>query len=342
MLKMENAKTLILNNKQKNNFKAILNLKISEPSSIKFFNINAINKNFALGIKQKEEVLKIPLEIKDNNCSFNLPKNFDTKNNFFCAVVDVTNAFCPEIILSGSANEKTHNVVIENAFIQSRPEKIEELYEEEKDEQIESIINKNLEEDLNTVYYDNCSKCKYRQAFYEGEENSFCCELNKKVNVNKENVDLYSKENFYRLKKENKFTDEKQPPEEYCVEDGKEYIKEDKKSFYCQIKPQIDILFSKNKKYDYLENIIANSKWIKVNCEGSGDFYILGLIFDDDMKDVEYISYGVPSQNNLNPPEELKDYAQWLSVNFEDEKYLGYWLVYQEAKNGETIKVKFN
>ena len=337
---MENAKTLILNNKNDNKFKAILNLKTTEPSFIKFFNINSLNKNFALGIKQKEDILKIPLDIKNNICSFNLPKNFKFENNFFCAVVDVTNIFCPEIILSGSINELSHNVMIENAFIQNKPEKVEELYEEEKEEQIEKIIDKNLEDDLNTTYYDSCSKCKYRQAFYDDVESCSCiCNTDKKIKENKNNISLLNDNDINELKNDAENKALKQPLEEEFIKDDKEYKNEDVLSFYHQIKPQIDSLFVKYKNEELLESIISNSKWIKVEYENNEEFYVLGLVYNDDLTMVEYISYGIPSQDNLNPPEELKEYAQWLPIDFDNQKYKGYWIVYQEAKNGETIKV---
>ena len=338
---MENIKTLILNNDKDKNFKAILNLKATEPSCIKFLNINSLNKNFALGIKQNENVLKIPLEINNNLCAFELPKNFNIKNKFFCAVVDVTNAFCPEIILSGSINEVGHNEIIESAFIKTKPEKIEELYEEEKDEQLQSIIDKNLEEDLNTVYYDNCSKCKYRQAFYNDKESQFCsCKTKNRVEINQEKQTKIKSENIKPTEEGLKNLTLKQPLGEQSIQDDKEPVISEEMSFYDQIKPQIDTLFAKYKKEDNLENIISNSKWIKVEYEKDNSFYVLGLVFNDDFDRVEYIGYGIPSQDDLNPPEELKNFAQWLPINFNNEVYKGYWLVYQEAKNGETINVK--
>ena len=163
---MENAKTLILNNKSDKNFKAILNLKINEPCLIKFYNLTENSKNYALGIKQNKDVIKVPLKLNNNNCQFELPKTINCNENFFCAVVDVTNIFCPEIVLTGSVNDCSQNSKIESAFVSTKPEDSSSLYENLEEEQIENLIDKNLEEDLNSIYYDSCSNCKYRKAFY--------------------------------------------------------------------------------------------------------------------------------------------------------------------------------
>ena len=77
---MQSTKTLILGSKNRKE-QAILNLRHSQDSDIKFFNFNSQNKNFALGIKQGNEVKKIPLIIKNNLCKFILPKSLDLQRN---------------------------------------------------------------------------------------------------------------------------------------------------------------------------------------------------------------------------------------------------------------------
>ena len=52
-------------------------------------------------------------------------------------MVDVSNAFCPEIVLSGSANNFLQNSKIENAFTQTKPQDLSVLYEEFDDDKIE-------------------------------------------------------------------------------------------------------------------------------------------------------------------------------------------------------------
>lgn len=352
---MENAKTLILNNKSDKNFKAILNLKINEPCLIKFYNLTENSKNYALGIKQNKDVIKVPLKLNNNNCQFELPRTINFNENFFCAVVDVTNIFCPEIVLTGSVNDCFQNSKIESAFVSTKPEDSSSLYENLEEEQIENLIDKNLEEDLNSIYYDSCSNCKYRKAFYDegsscSDNINFVCGCNKKQE-NKEdfqnkNEDKSSVLNYNKSQKNIKNDNENNPIDNNILETAEIYDKNktsltgEISSFYEQIKTQIDALFAKYPKEELLETIIQKSKWVKINFNQNEEFYVLGLIYDDTFEKVEYISYGMPSNNSKNPPEDLKDFAQWLPIEFSN-KYKGYWIVYQSALTGDTIKVDF-
>lgn len=343
---MENAKTLILNNKLNKDFKAILNLKDVEPSYIKFFNLSNLSKNYALGIKQNKEVVKIPLKLENNSCQFVLPNSINFDEKFFCAVVDVSNVFCPEIVLTGSINDSLQNDKIESAFVSSKPKDTSVLYENFEDEQLENLIDKNLEEDLNSTYYDSCAKCKYRKAFYDGAET--CCLENRNQKENENNKDeifeeksCILKDNVNEITAKNTFknrpTEDNKSNQDENLRSSKTLLVGENLSFYEQIKTQIDALFAKYPEEDNLKNIISNSKWVRVNFN-ENDYYVLGLIYDDSFESVEYISYGMPSNDNKNPPEDLKDFAQWLPVEFLN-GFKGFWLVYQDAFTGDTIKI---
>ncbi|MBQ9792441.1 MAG: hypothetical protein IJW32_01670 [Clostridia bacterium] len=347
---MEKAKTLILNNKENKDFKAILNLKDAEPSYIKFFNLSNLSKNYALGIKQKNGVVKIPLKLENNNCQFVLPKSINFDENLFCAVVDVSNVFCPEIVLTGSINDSLQNDKIEAAFVSSKPKDTSVLYENLEEEQIEKLIDKNLDDDLNSTYYDACAKCKYRKAFYEGGE--ICCLNDKNLKENhktnkkevnifeekscilKDNVDKISINNAF----ENRPVEDTQPEQDENIEKDKTLLVGENLGFYEQIKTQIDALFAKYPEEESLKNIISNSKWVRVSFNENNDYYVLGLVYNDSFERVEYISYGMPSMDDKNPPEDLKDFAQWLPIDFLNNTK-GFWLVYQDALTGETIKI---
>ena len=263
-------------------------------------------------------------------------------------MVDVSNAFCPEIVLSGSANNFLQNSKIENAFTQTKPQDLSVLYEEFDDDKIESLVDKNLEEDLNSVYYDACSLCRYRKAFYE--EGKKCCCINETDEEKNDKKNTETEVSFQTIKETGKEETTIFNQEKSLLDDNLDLgVKESEKrknvenepilSFYEQVKTQIDALFEKYPKEVMLENLISNSKWVRVNFNGKEEFYVLGLIYDDENKKVEYISYGMPSNDNKNPPEDLKDFAQWLPIDFNKPEADGFWLVYQEAFSGETIKV---
>ena len=107
-------------------------------------------------------------------------------------------------------------------------------------------------------------------------------------------------------------------------------------SFYNKLKNQIQKLFDENPEEDYLEKIIPNSKWVKVEYEKQGDYYVIGLI--EENGSLEYIAYGVPGVFQNDPPDELSGYPVWLPLDSEKKDGFGYWLVYQDAGTGENIK----
>ena len=115
------------------------------------------------------------------------------------------------------------------------------------------------------------------------------------------------------------------------------FVEEEKSlAFYSKLKNQIDRLFEENPSEEYLEKIIPNSKWVKVEYEKQGDYYVIGLIEENGK--LEYISYGVPGVFQNTPPKELSGYPVWLPLDSEKKDGFGYWLVYQNANTGESIK----
>ncbi len=107
------------------------------------------------------------------------------------------------------------------------------------------------------------------------------------------------------------------------------------KSFYEELKPQIEKLFSENKQEDYLEKIFQNSKWVRVNLQND-DYYVFGLIFENE--NVKYICYGVPGVYQKNPPRELSGSPSWLALDSQNREGFGYWISYQDAQSGENVK----
>ena len=122
------------------------------------------------------------------------------------------------------------------------------------------------------------------------------------------------------------------------TEQKKEEIIEEKeeKTFFDEIKNQILPLFEKNTREEFLEDIIPNSKWIKVDYEEEGDYYILGLIYENEK--IKYLVYGVPGIYSKNPPNEISGYPVWFPLDKEKKESFGYWLSYQDIDTGESVK----
>lgn len=114
------------------------------------------------------------------------------------------------------------------------------------------------------------------------------------------------------------------------------FYEKENPSFYAKLKNQIDRLFANNPEEEYLEKIIPNSKWVKVEYEKEGDYYVIGLVYEN--QDLTYLCYGVPGVYQKNPPQELSGYPVWLPLDSDKKEGFGYWLAYQNAETGESIK----
>lgn len=110
-------------------------------------------------------------------------------------------------------------------------------------------------------------------------------------------------------------------------------------SFYNSISEDITNLFATHGEEQFLSQIIPFSKWVKIENEDSNDYYVLGLIYENDQ--VKYICYGVPGLYTDAPPKELQGYAEWLPLDSTKENEYGYWITYQDADTGENVKATF-
>lgn len=107
------------------------------------------------------------------------------------------------------------------------------------------------------------------------------------------------------------------------------------KEFFNLISEQIDDLFDNYPRVDELEELIPNSKWVKINFENNGNEYVLGLIYDN--FDLKYICYGVPGKFGSVPPKHLGE-CQWLPLDPKN-PIDGYWVIYQDANTGDKVDI---
>ncbi len=111
--------------------------------------------------------------------------------------------------------------------------------------------------------------------------------------------------------------------------------KQEKKSskpseFFDSIKMQIDKLFTDYERDSQLEELVSGSKWVRVPTDDS--YYVVGVISDND--EPQLLCYGVPDEDNTNPPKCDKSCRQWLEVG----ENKGYWMMYQCAKTGKMLQ----
>ena len=129
--------------------------------------------------------------------------------------------------------------------------------------------------------------------------------------------------------KQQAFAEEKREESKVFAFDN---IRFDGNNFYLSVKPQLDEIFVCYPEEDMLNNLVPNSRWVRINT--SDGYYVVGLVLDGDS--VSYICYGVPSTDRCAPPQEIADFAVWLSLGGNDGR--GYWLIYQDALTGKCLK----
>lgn len=105
--------------------------------------------------------------------------------------------------------------------------------------------------------------------------------------------------------------------------------------FYENMKDEIDKILSKYPPVEELESLIEESKWVKISY-GGDNFYVFGVLYKDGKP--KYICYGVPAEQSQTPPESMKDLAGFIPSSTE-ETQKGYWVMYQDAETGASIKV---
>ena len=104
-------------------------------------------------------------------------------------------------------------------------------------------------------------------------------------------------------------------------------------TFYEKMRDEIEHLLNTYPEEVALEEMVENSRWIKIDY-GEGKYYVFGVIFGGGQ--AQYICYGVPSQNPDYPPPSLQNSS---FIPAYPEGNAGYWVMYQDAKTGASIKI---
>ncbi|MGI5842014.1 MAG: hypothetical protein ACOX6H_01810 [Christensenellales bacterium] len=134
---------------------------------------------------------------------------------------------------------------------------------------------------------------------------------------------------------EESLTDEEKHYEEEEIAKPKT---EKKGLFYEEVKNQITELFTSYPEEEFLTNIIPHSKWVRVDYEKNEHYYVVGLIYEEGY--LKYICYGLPGLHSENPPKEMQGTCQWLPLDADKPEDFGYWISYQDADTGESIKIE--
>ena len=310
---MFNKKSIVLNGVSNSSQKGILSIEQNGDivsGNIRLYNFySEPNGIISLGIYDDNKVVKAGLtRVSDMFFSFkselkSIPRSFS------CAVVNFVSGE-PKPILYGNSDgyfehDKVLEEVISNLTNTSSVEEIEEVldkyniqYEDDEKEEIEQEIEKNItKEDIKFCNFKDEKDC----------EN---CEYKK-----------YYQSQFNSLENHTLSISEDEPIS--------------KPSFYEEMREHFDKLFANNPSEEYLQKLLPNSKFVRVDLE-ENNYYVLGLIYSNDK--IKYICYGVPGIYQTTPPRQLSGYPVWFPLDQDKPQGFGYWLSYQDAESGESVK----
>lgn len=304
-------KNIILTSAQENqNIKGILNLETTSTKTLvnlKTYNFSKTIGKFLLGIKCNEKLFKVALS-NDENYIINEPLNLNQKIS--AVVVQIENNK-PSILIWGS-NETSR--VWQNSFLFDF-EKNEENKKDEIDETssfFEPLQQTSNEDELAKTANHVCNDeiCNDSDDFSDYETD--------------EEIEKIVDQSFANFKEEN---DENQ---------SNQVDENNKSEFLNSVEQQINELLNNHDEEKALEEIIPNSKFVKVNSEGE-NFYIFGVIYENN--EIRYIVYGLPGEFNVKPDDEYAKFYQWLPLNQDNPQGYGYYLMYQDAINGNQVEI---
>ena len=103
--------------------------------------------------------------------------------------------------------------------------------------------------------------------------------------------------------------------------------------FYERVRGEVEKLLAEHKSEEALERAVENSRWVKISYGGKR-FYVFGVIYENSSP--AYICYGVPAMGSACPSS-LSGMAGFIPVAEAGND--GYWVMYQDARTGASIKL---
>ena len=282
---MLSKKSMVLSDLDGSNKRAVLTLEKTDDDvhgSIRFYNFPIhIEGILTLGFYVNNKVIKIGLTYKSTSYyTFLLNEDF-INEKFSCAVLNFNDAEAKPILYGSSEgrDEDVYASIVENLSSDFSMKNVEKVldehgidYDEQEKQEIENEIDKCMAD---------CKNCYYKKQFYANGADGG----NEEKVVNEKNSEAL------KVKREER-SDVRYANEEKGDESDNNLEKDEEEIFVKRLKPQIDKLFEKNPIESNLEEMIPSSKWVRVEYEDDGDFYVFGLIYEGD--EIKYVCYGVP------------------------------------------------
>lgn len=340
-------KTIVLNNPTASNYNgsAILTLTLDNNcvyGTIKTFNINN-HSNLVLGLAQNnKQVFKQNINLINNNTYNFRINNIDLNQNITCVLVEDQPTKVIPLIWGSDDRSILKDEIIDNLNILKYDNKstVNQNYVQDNISTLEEPSsyedNTNDTQELNEV-----EEVDDTQELFESSDEEIEEEINNNLEFDDESIQTdYQEDNMPQLNPYGQKNDgiSKVLANKNIIEQELENTPlPDNVTFYEALSEQIEDLFNKYPAETNLENLVPNSKWVKIDYENDGNYYVLGLIYEDIT--LKYICYGVPGTYSEIAPNGLDNYSQWLPTDIDNPTEEGYWVMYQDALTGESIEV---
>ena len=303
-------KTIILSSLDGDSKKAVLNIEAAREGfcgNLRLYNFKEDPKGIlTLGFLASGKVYKAALANSGRENYFFEFEADSSFEEFSCALILVSGGKATPILYgSTNKNESLPDQLSKHFDLLDETALSVEDVEERLDEDGIDFGNEEKEEierviSANMQSSDKCANCSYRNAFYGAPRQAQASE----------EIPLYPKTEI------------------------------EKTSFYDEIKGQLSLLFERYPEETFLNEIIPNSKWVKVDYEDNGQYFVIGLLYEEGK--VAYVCYGMPGEYTTAPPRELSGISQWLPLDPEKPNELGYWIMYQDAETGKNVEIKIS
>jgi hypothetical protein len=296
-------KSIVLSDVEKTNKKAVLTMeekngKVS--GMVRLYNFSReVQGIISLGIYFDRKVEKCGLTKCGKDCFEFFANISKIPTSFSCAVVNIVNAQ-PKPILFGSSqgnNDEIYGQIIEEISQKNTYQNTKEVLDRYEID-FDEDEKAEIEKEIDKNLCEGiCENCVYKKEYLKAQENS---------------KNLHTDAVFEEKTQKNP-------------------------QFFEKLKPQIDKMFDKNPVEENLQNIIPNSKWVRVDCD-EGDFYVFGIVYDKNQI-AKFVCYGVPAIYEENPPEEVTGFPFFVPLSEGKSDGFGYWLSFQDAQTGEPVDV---
>ena len=362
---MLNKKSIVLSDTQKeSNKKAVLTLQKQEGGlygTLRLYNfVREVDGICSVGIYENNKVHKAGLTQKAHMFYEFFVNLSQVPQKFSVAIVNFQNAVAAPILFGSSegcendvfaqiiSDVSGQKVSVEN--VTQTLDKFGVDFADDEKKEIEQEIDKALCEN-------NCANCIYKKFFFQNQPSKNNAQVEAKqaecVRVDplleqpifsskiesSDDFGQYLQKNEEKIEKNYNFVhsnaEETEKPSQNFMHEKEENNNLAEGLFFNKLKPQIDKLFQNHPAEEHLQQLIPSSKWVRVEFEDDGDFYVFGLLYDEDGQ-VKYVCYGVPAVFEQQPPKELSGYPIWLPLG--KEEGFGYWLTYQDASTGQPVK----